>query len=639
MRYRLTVRPVVVVLAVLLLAARGADAGTSLTLMWDPNPDPVVAGYVVYVGTQSGVYTQSHDVGDTNWFVLQGATPGQRYYLAVASYAAGPVVGPRSAEVSGYSNAPPTLVQPAHQNSVIGRVVSLQLQGSDPYGEPVSYGASGLPPGLMLTPATGFIQGTGTVAGSYQVTAWVTDGVLSAQRQFTWTMSESSSGSSDPAAQDPPPVAPDTTPPVVAITAPSSAGSFASSLMTLTLAGTAADNVGVTTVSWSNSRGGSGVAAGTAQWTISGVPLQVGTNVITVTARDAAGNQGSTSVTVTYVDSEAPVLTLTSPGAVSVVQTYADTVTLGGMAWDNVGVTQVSWSADSGLRGIARGTAAWSLGPVAVEPGTTRVVVSAADAAGNRGSLLVTVMRLVAMEPMDAVVIGPDGEAFETSDPVRQSITGTTVISTPEQEAGSSVEGLGAGEPPAAVLPPAESTATAGTTTLRVAMAREESGGGLSTPVTTFSRTPRTAQTAPSGSSTTTTVTGPTSVQASVPLLMPADLTPALSAVDGAMADEPEPAREPAGDRTAPKVTITSPTDTGVWETTEERIFVVGVAVDDVGVTGVTWRTSAFERGTAEGTSVWSFEVPLEPGANVITVTARDAAGNVGHVVLSITRR
>jgi hypothetical protein len=36
---------------------------------------------------------------------------------------------------------------------------------------------------------------------------------------------------------------------------------------------------------------------------------------------------------------------------------------------------------------------------------------------------------------------------------------------------------------------------------------------------------------------------------------------------------------------------------------------------------------------------VWSFEVSLEPGENVITVMARDAAGNVGLAVLTLQRR
>ena len=82
----------------------------------------------------------------------------------------------------------------------------------------------------------------------------------------------------------------DTIAPTVAIATPTSAGTFTTGTSPLTLAGTAADNVGVTQVSWSNDRGGSGTASGTTSWSVSGIVLQSGTNVLTVTARDAANN-------------------------------------------------------------------------------------------------------------------------------------------------------------------------------------------------------------------------------------------------------------------------------------------------------------------------------------------------------------
>jgi hypothetical protein len=69
---------------------------------------------------------------------------------------------------------------------------------------------------------------------------------------------------------------------------------------TLTLNGTAIDAVGVTQVTWTNDRGGSGTASGTTIWSIASMTLQTGTNVITVTARDATGNTGSAVLTVSY---------------------------------------------------------------------------------------------------------------------------------------------------------------------------------------------------------------------------------------------------------------------------------------------------------------------------------------------------
>ncbi|PYM97031.1 MAG: hypothetical protein DME04_00070 [Candidatus Rokuibacteriota bacterium] len=91
----------------------------------------------------------------------------------------------------------------------------------------------------------------------------------------------------------------DTTPPSVTITSPQGASGYSTSSSPITLAGTASDNVGVTQVTWSNSRGGSGTATGTTNWTASGIALQLGSNVLTVTARDAAGNIGTAAMTAT----------------------------------------------------------------------------------------------------------------------------------------------------------------------------------------------------------------------------------------------------------------------------------------------------------------------------------------------------
>jgi hypothetical protein len=48
-----------------------------------------------------------------------------------------------------------------------------------------------------------------------------------------------------------------------------------------------------------NSRGGSGTAGGTTSWAVSGIVLMSGSNGLTITARDAAGNTSSDTVTVT----------------------------------------------------------------------------------------------------------------------------------------------------------------------------------------------------------------------------------------------------------------------------------------------------------------------------------------------------
>jgi len=91
----------------------------------------------------------------------------------------------------------------------------------------------------------------------------------------------------------------DTAPPAVTITSPTSGTTYTASSSSLTLGGTASDNVGVTQVTWANSLGGNGTATGTTAWTASGIVLQMGTNMLTVQARDAAGNTKVATLTVT----------------------------------------------------------------------------------------------------------------------------------------------------------------------------------------------------------------------------------------------------------------------------------------------------------------------------------------------------
>ena len=82
----------------------------------------------------------------------------------------------------------------------------------------------------------------------------------------------------------------DTTNPAVTITTPTGNATHTATATPMSLGGTASDNVGVTQVTWVNDRGGSGTATGTTGWSVSGIVLASGANVLTVTARDAAGN-------------------------------------------------------------------------------------------------------------------------------------------------------------------------------------------------------------------------------------------------------------------------------------------------------------------------------------------------------------
>ena len=69
--------------------------------------------------------------------------------------------------------------------------------------------------------------------------------------------------------------------PTIAVVLPTTAATFITNQATVRLTGTAADDAGVTQVTWQNNRGGAGSAAGTTEWTVPAVALLAGANVIT----------------------------------------------------------------------------------------------------------------------------------------------------------------------------------------------------------------------------------------------------------------------------------------------------------------------------------------------------------------------
>jgi hypothetical protein len=72
----------------------------NVTLAWDANSEPDVAGYTVYFGTAPGGYSTSIDLGNITTYVVSGLGAGSMYYFAVSAYTAAGAESAVSNEVS-----------------------------------------------------------------------------------------------------------------------------------------------------------------------------------------------------------------------------------------------------------------------------------------------------------------------------------------------------------------------------------------------------------------------------------------------------------------------------------------------------------------------------------------------------------
>jgi hypothetical protein len=83
------VRTLFLILTALLLTTLPAPAQTPPTvrLAWDPNTEASLAGYELFWGTASGVYTSSKLIPkEAVTTEVTGLTPGVRYYFSIKAY-------------------------------------------------------------------------------------------------------------------------------------------------------------------------------------------------------------------------------------------------------------------------------------------------------------------------------------------------------------------------------------------------------------------------------------------------------------------------------------------------------------------------------------------------------------------------
>src|SRR5690242_12605532 len=100
----------------LFLVTQLTTFAASVSLAWNPSGDPTVAGYNLYYGGASGIYTNEISVGNATNSTLAGLVPGKTYYFAASTYNVLGLESALSGEISylvpaaGTStNQPPTL--------------------------------------------------------------------------------------------------------------------------------------------------------------------------------------------------------------------------------------------------------------------------------------------------------------------------------------------------------------------------------------------------------------------------------------------------------------------------------------------------------------------------------------------------
>ena len=245
------------------------------------------------------------------------------YYHMVTGLAPGDIAAVRQLYATNSSDNPATPPEPPSAPLVLTvqsppastSASSIGLSGSTSGGSEsilVSWSTDHGAAGTAVGSANWTIASIPLKVGANIITVTASD---SKQDQVMQSVTVTEQAPSPPA--DPPTAPPGTPPSTPPITPPANPGSgsdtvapsmtilspamtsIGTTASSITISGTASDNVAVVQVTWASSTGGSGTATGTRQWNTGAIPLYVGMTTITIYASDAAGNRSWRSLTVT----------------------------------------------------------------------------------------------------------------------------------------------------------------------------------------------------------------------------------------------------------------------------------------------------------------------------------------------------
>jgi hypothetical protein len=188
-------------------------AGHTVTLGWNPSPDPNAVAYKVYYGGASRVYTNSEEVGDSTNATISGLMGGATYYFSATSLSADGEESQFSNEATGVipdTNAPPASLPPTlnaitnvtiFENAGLQTVALAGIGAGSGGNSTVTISVNSSAPAVVPTPTVNYTNSnsTGTLTfapatnalGTSTITVTVNNGAASnnlASQSFTVTV-------------------------------------------------------------------------------------------------------------------------------------------------------------------------------------------------------------------------------------------------------------------------------------------------------------------------------------------------------------------------------------------------------------------------------------------------------------------
>ncbi|GAA0488275.1 hypothetical protein Ade02nite_81400 [Paractinoplanes deccanensis] len=286
--------------------------------------------------------------GYTQFFqvVVSVTWTGRFCATGTCAYASSSLIGRTTDEP--IFNTKVTLTSPGDQTHEQTVAVSVQVPYAGGEGA-LTWGATGLPPGLTIDTGTGLITGRPTTVGSYTPTVVVTDNTgQTSSISFNWAIT------SGPVVAGP-----------TAVT--SNGGTTVSQAFTATL--------GTTPYTWTATGLPPGLTIGSGTGTVTGKPTTAGTFAATITATDKVGAVGTHAVTWTV---PALAVTFTPPAAKAktAITSTSATATGGVIAYKN-------WTATGLPSGVTINATSGQVSGTPGAAGTYTVKISVTDSAAT----------------------------------------------------------------------------------------------------------------------------------------------------------------------------------------------------------------------------------------------------------------